>query len=97
MARINHVTKYKPIHKKKMDMTNAEFEDAVNVKIKNHVNMTLDETALALWLTTGKVGKPMTKMGIQKMECRVLDKLQRACRKMNFSKNDMYEIVKNFS
>lgn len=67
---------------RKPEMNLREQEDAVILKYLNHEPMTLEETALALWMRDGrpKCG-PMSKMGIMKMEARICAKLRTVCEK----------------
>ena len=64
-------------------------EDAL-AKAKAGNRLTLEETALAIWdPESGK--KPMTCMGIQKIEKRALDKLKAALNKYGI--NDLSDII----
>lgn len=68
--------------KPKEKLTQREQEDAVILKYINGEPMTLEESALALWMFDGrKTKKPMTRMGYLKFEQRVMLKLRDACEK----------------
>jgi len=57
-----------------------EQEDEVILKYINGEPMTLEESALALWMADGrKSKKPMSRMGMLKMEQRIMEKLRKAC------------------
>jgi hypothetical protein len=64
----------------KIKMTLEEQEDAVILKYLNGEPMTLEETALAMWMNDGRPkGGPMTRMGVLKLEQRACAKLRKAC------------------
>jgi len=64
----------------KVKMTLQEQEDAVILKYMNGEPMTLEETALALWMNDGRPkGGPMSRMGVLKLEQRACLKLRKAC------------------
>jgi len=66
--------------KAKPKLSLQEQEDEVILKYINGEPMTLEETALALWMTDGrKTKKPMSRMGMLKMEQRIMEKLRKAC------------------
>lgn len=66
--------------KAKPKLSLREQEDEVILKYLNGEPLTLEETALAMWMYDGrKTLKPMTRMGMLKMEQRIMEKLRKAC------------------
>ena len=90
----NRILKYKaPARQKKCRMTQKEKEDAVILKFRNNEAMSLDEAALALWMSEGRKGKPMTRMGLLKMEQRILVKLAKTCQDRGLNKAEVIEML----
>lgn len=76
--------------KAKPKLSLREQEDAVILKYLNGEPMTLEETALGLWMYDGrKTKKPMTRMGMLKMEQKILAKLKAACDKYGVTIDDL--------
>lgn len=76
--------------KAKPKLSLREQEDAVILKYINGEPMTLEETALALWMRDGrKTKKPMTRMGMLKMEQKILGKLKAECAKRGVTVEDL--------
>lgn len=64
-------------------------EDAVVLKYLNGEPMTLDETALAMWMSEGRKAKrPMTKVGVLSIENRALAKLREGLKKYGINNLD---------
>ena len=73
-----------------------EQEDEVILKYLNGEPMTLEETALGLWMYDGrKTLKPMSRMGILKLEQRILQKFRKACEEHGISEDDLFTFVHN--
>jgi len=75
-------------------MTNEEMIAMRNIALKKHANgkaLTLEETALAIWdPDSGK--KPMTTMGLLKLERRALAKLKTKLKEYNIdSLDDLFD------
>lgn len=64
-----------------------EFKEQCLKKHEAGENLTLDETAFAIW-NPEKESKPMTPMGILKIERRALDKLKTALKKYGINNLD---------
>lgn len=63
-------------HKKEI-LTDEQMEELVISKYLTHSPMTCEEAAFALWLADGKKTKrPMTRMGLLKIEQRALKKVR---------------------
>lgn len=76
--------------KAKPKLSLREQEDAVILKYINGEPMTLEETALAMWMHDGrKTKKPMTRMGMLKMEQKILGKLKAECAKRGVTVEDL--------
>lgn len=76
--------------KAKPKLSLREQEDEVILKYLNGEPLTLEETALAMWMYDGrKTLKPMTRMGMLKMEQRILEKLRTACAKIGVTVEDL--------
>lgn len=82
--------------KAKPKLSLREQEDAVILKYINGEPLTLEETALAMWMYDGrKTKKPMTRMGMLKMEQRIMLKLRKACDKVGITIDDLGIFNKN--
>ena len=74
---------------KKPNMTLEEEENAVILKYLNGEPMTLDETALAVWMAEGrKTKRPMTKVAILGIEAKALAKLKVGLKKFGIDSLD---------
>ena len=87
--------------KPKEKLSLKEQEDVVIYKYMHAEPMTLEESALALHMydnAHGRVSKkPMSKMGILKLEARIFEKLRKACEEKGFSKQEAIEILSAMS
>lgn len=76
--------------KPKEKLSLREQEDEVIMKYICGEPMTLEEAALALWMSDGrKTKKPMTKMGYLKFEQKILAKLKNECAKVGITADDL--------
>lgn len=76
--------------KAKPTLSLREQEDEVILKYLNGEPLTLEETALAMWMYDGrKTKKPMTRMGMLKMEQRIMEKLRKACSEKGITVEDL--------
>lgn len=83
-------------HKAKPKLSQQEQEDEVILKYINGEPMSLEEAALALWMCDGrKTKKPMTRMGILKMEQRIMQKLRKACAEKGVTIDDLASFTKD--
>ena len=75
-------------------MTNEEMIGIRNLALKKHANgkaLTLEETALAIWDPNSRK-KPMTTMGLLKLERRALAKLKTKLKEYNIdSLDDLFD------
>lgn len=68
-------------------------EDGEVVFVRNTVPLTLEETALAIWLREGrKTAKPMSAMAVLKIQNRALEKLK-AEFKTRFGVDDITDVI----
>lgn len=82
--------------KAKPKLSLKEQEDAVILKYMNGEPLTLEESALALWMYDGrKTAKPMSRMGMLKLEQRIMAKLRKACEKYGVSVADLAAFTKD--
>lgn len=75
----------------KVVKTLEEQEDEVILKYLQGEPLTLEETALSIWMQEGRKGKPMTKPGIMAIEARALAKLKQKLAERGI--NDISELI----
>lgn len=74
---------------KKVVLTDEEMEELVISKYLTGTPMTLEETAFALWMSDGrKTPRPMTRMGVLKIEQKACAKLRIALKKYGIKQLD---------
>ena len=74
---------------KKPTLSLEEQENAVILKYLNNEPMTLEETALAIWMVEGrKTKRPMTRVGMLAIENKALAKLKTGLKKYGINNLD---------
>lgn len=83
-------------HKKEV-LTDEEMEELVISKYMTYSPMTLEEAAFALWMIDGKkTARPMTRMGILKIEQKACAKMREKLKKYGIKQlDDVVDICKS--